>query len=275
VLRGLGVGAATTIEAVTLTRGSVSGDCPDPDTGAYCMGGGVLLVESAPAFVRCRFVENHAEDNGGGLASVASAPTLAGCRFEANDARHGGAITFVASTLGGAAPVVQECVFVANVALADAGAVYAYVSRPAITRCTFHANRSGEQASSIFWYDAAPPAVDRCIFAFGEGGEAIHSGVAGTAPVLSCCDVFGNEGGDWVGCLAGQDLVGDNLAADPLFCDPAALDVTLRAASPCAPPAAGCGLVGAAAASCAALPAGSPAATASWGRVKALHRTGR
>ena len=272
--RGIGLTDGTVFDAVTFTGGRKEGVCDsDPGTGTYCMGGAWLLLQSAPTFSRCTFRGNHADDNGGAVASAVSAPRFLACRFEGNDATHGAAITFVASALDSRVPLVDSCVFTGNVALADAGAVYAYVSEPELTHCTFHANRCGQQGAAIFWYSFAPPVVDRCIFAFGLGGEAMFSGVTGAAPVLACCDVFGNEGGDWVGCLAGQDTLAGNLAEDPLFCDPDAGNVDLRDGSPCAPTG-GCGGVGAAGVRCIATPVAA-FETRSWGRVKTGYRGAR
>jgi hypothetical protein len=71
---------------------------------------------------------------------------------------------------------------------------------------------------------------------------------------LSCCDVYGNAGGNYVGCIAGQGTLRFNFSSDPLFCrasnpsDP----YTLRPSSPCASANSPCGaLVGAHAVGCA------------------------
>jgi hypothetical protein len=88
-------------------------------------------------------------------------------------------------------------------------------------------------------------------------------------PLFSCCDIFGNEGGDWVGTLAGMDEVENNLSADPLFCGLGAGDLRLESGSPCAPDAnPECGLIG-------ALPVGcgsTPVQESTWGGVKAMFR---
>jgi hypothetical protein len=64
---------------------------------------------------------------------------------------------------------------------------------------------------------------------------------------MTCSDVHGNAGGDYVDCISGLMGVDGNQSADPLFCDASSDDFTLHAASPCAPAnaPAGCGLVGA------------------------------
>ena len=220
------------------------------------------------------FRANHADDNGGAIAAAVSAPRFLDCRFESNDATHGAAITFVAAALGGDVPHLSGCVFWRNEALADAGAVYAYVSEPLLVRCTFDDNRAGQQGAAVFWYSTAPPLVDRCVFAHGRGGEAMFSGVPGTAPTLQCCDVFGNQAGDWVGCLSGQDATAGNLAADPAFCDASNGDFGLREGSPCAPSVGTCGGIGAVGVACTATPAAA-LEFVGWGRLKARYRSGR
>ena len=63
---------------------------------------------------------------------------------------------------------------------------------------------------------------------------------------ISCSDVFGNEGGDWVGDLVDDLGVNGNICADPLFCDAADGDLSIRDDSPCAPGQdPGCGIIGA------------------------------
>jgi hypothetical protein len=71
--------------------------------------------------------------------------------------------------------------------------------------------------------------------------------IGGHSTFLTCCDVYGNAGGDWVGCLAGQSGNYGNLSADPLFCDATNNNFGLGANSPCAPDQspAQCGLIGA------------------------------
>ncbi len=90
--------------------------------------------------------------------------------------------------------------------------------------------------------------MDKTIIAFSIEEEAVCCG-AGSSVISTCCDIYGNEGGDWVGCIAGQDSINGNFSADPLFCDPANSDFTLDIASPCLPGnhpnGEDCGLIGA------------------------------
>jgi hypothetical protein len=87
--------------------------------------------------------------------------------------------------------------------------------------------------------------MENSIIAFGTQGAAFECGGSAEAE-LYCCDIYGNVGGDWVGCIAGQFGMEGNISEDPLFCDRLNEEFTLRSESPCAPghnPA--CGLVGA------------------------------
>jgi hypothetical protein len=110
--------------------------------------------------------------------------------------------------------------------------------------------------------------ADRTIVAFGTTGEAVRCD--GTTTVaLSCCDVFGNEGGDWVGSISDQYGINGNISADPLFCNPGIGDFTLHANSPCAPDSnPDCGLIGAWPVGC----ADTPVETTTWGAIKAIYR---
>jgi hypothetical protein len=105
----------------------------------------------------------------------------------------------------------------------------------------------------------------RSIFAFGtEGGAA----APGPQIELSCCDVFGNAGGDFVGAFEGEKG-GMVFSEDPLFCNLPDYDVSLREGSPCLPGASPCGTLGAVSdIGCA------PVAVEdrSWGEIKALYR---
>ncbi len=78
-------------------------------------------------------------------------------------------------------------------------------------------------------------------------GVAVHA--ADNSDVqLTCCDLYGNAGGDWVGSVAAQAGINGNICEDPLFCAPAAGNFRLQPDSPCGPftaPNPECDLVGA------------------------------
>ncbi len=72
--------------------------------------------------------------------------------------------------------------------------------------------------------------VSNSILAFNNGGSAFYGGDAAS---FSCSDLFGNQGGDWVGTIAGQYGTNGNISLDPLFCNPAGGDFHLQENSPC------------------------------------------
>lgn len=114
--------------------------------------------------------------------------------------------------------------------------------------------------------------MKRTIVAFNTEGSAVSCDDPGSQPILECCDVFGNAGGDWIGCLEDQYGINGNISEDPLFCAPGNGDLTLQEDSPCgpfSPPNEECDLIGAWPVGCA-----PPTATrrATWGRIKAAYR---
>ena len=99
----------------------------------------------------------------------------------------------------------------------------------------------------------------------GSGSEGVTWDRTGYLE-LTCVDIFGNTGGDWVGVLAGLENLNGNLHADPLFCSGTNPENpwSLNESSPCAPDNnPGCGLVGAYPVGCGALSgSGQPAQAA-------------
>jgi hypothetical protein len=106
-----------------------------------------------------------------------------------------------------------------------------------------------------------PPAtIENTIIAFNSGGDPIEGGDGPyNEAILTCCDIYGNLGGDWVGEIADQYGINGNFSADPLFCGPVAGSIpmihaaasaySLHANSPCLPgnhpDGCECGLIGA------------------------------
>lgn len=86
--------------------------------------------------------------------------------------------------------------------------------------------------------------IENTIIAFNRG-KSIQC-VFANNPSLVCCNLYGNDSGNWVDCIAAQEYTNNNFSADPLFCDTAASDYHLSKFSPCSPAYSSCGaLVGA------------------------------
>ncbi len=235
-------------------------------------GGAVSVDESPVWFKDCMFIDNESEGSRGGAVSVRSYSLASAftsfwnCEFIGNSAAtKGGAVAGVGSYVTS----FYDCTFTSNTAGTEGGALNGMV---AVDGCTFIDNHASDGGAghdltfldrSVFWENSAdtggalgggvihpirrctfvgnsPNAIDTgfasvivesSVIAFNLGGEPVVCS-GGSSP-LSCCDVFGNEGGDWVGCIAGQDGSNGNISLDPLFCDAGAGDLTLCELSPC------------------------------------------
>ncbi len=224
----------------TLTRCTFVGNTSSSGAGAMeTIGGNHLLRD-------CEFVANAtASSDGGALQSWESTLTLDGCLFRGNTAPVSGGAVF----LGGVEAVLRDCVFQDNVSLRG-GAVRCHYSTPELIGCTFAGNRATVSGGALYLGTSSGAVLDRCLVAFSAQGASIGA-VAGAQVSLTCCDLFGNTGGDWVAFIADQLGQNGNLSVDPLFCDLGAGDLQLDAASACAaannPP---CGQIGALSVGC-------------------------
>ena len=216
----------------------------------YCSGG-------SPTFFGCTFESNWAVDGGAVYLSTSNASFVA-CDFIDNDARtyfswdslvyvdgHGGAVNAFRG-----APSFSQCRFVHNrardfvqhdtVALGGCG-YFTYQSAPTFTGCTIVESGASTLGGAILATVGAQLTFSSTIIAFtSEGGGLVVEGVTAGA-TLACCDVYGNNGGDYVGMLdpTGQD---GNISANPLFCDSGAREYTLATGSPCLPAGNDCGV---------------------------------
>jgi hypothetical protein len=137
--------------------------------------------------------------------------------------------------------------------------------------CTFAFNESGvdpggkREGGGIAVYQGRAY-LQGCIVAYSTRGEGI-SCIEGSA-TLSCTNIFGNAGGDWIGSIADQLGQRGNISADPIFCKPTLGDFTLQSDSPCLPEHSGCGLMGALGVGCGA----TSIDAMTWGKIKSLYR---
>jgi hypothetical protein len=248
-------------------------------------GAGLCVLTTERATVTgCEIAGNVAGSSGGGFCSLVDDLTVSDCSFAGNEGGSGGG----AAVTGGG--VLTGCVFLGNVSTGDGGALFTSLgvttlractlvdnsagrgggvgwtnSHVNVESCTFYHN-IGEDGGNLFVRGQGTGSVDHSILSFGVGPAVTC--IDGSTVALSCTDVFGNIGGDWVGCISGQGNVDDNFSADPFFCE-APDDLGIRSDSPCAPPGVtGCGLVGSMGVSC------GPVALveATWGTIKLRYR---
>ena len=186
--------------------------------------------------------------NGGGVILSGCHLSFVDCVLSGNSAAKGGGIYCF-----GSSPRITRCILSRNEATDSGGGMYLYFHcYPILTNCTFFEN-AAPTAGGLYCQPLADALLNNTIIAFSTLGEAVACEDQAST-LLTCCDVYGNAGGDWVGCIAGQDSVNNNLWADPMFCDPDAGNFTLAENSPCAPDHSplGCGLIGADTVGCSA-----------------------
>jgi hypothetical protein len=222
-----------TVDGFTFMRGEA------PALGNF-VGGAFAAHLSSPVMKNCRFINNTAQDGGAYWYGGQGSPQLIDCLFEGNTAHDGGAIFFINSSLPA---TVSGCTFLNNSATSHGGAIVTYnLLIGLLERSTFVGNTAttggaisllnGHSATlngCTFSQNEAPNGsgislagttaiVDNSIIVFGVG-PAVNVGASSSID-LSCCDLFGNQGGDWTGAIAGLLGINGNFSLDPLFCEP-------------------------------------------------------
>ena len=225
--RGLGCGpcdSLTVIKGFTIAR-AVDYNLPSGS------GGGLLCVRSDSLVIEnCAFVSNGAEW-GGGVSLEYCSPTFINCTFADNGyASQGGALW-----LGVSSPVLENCTFVGNSALYGGAVCCEMQSAPLFKNCIFYRNHGHYFGGGIYCNQFATPTLENTVIAYSEARAAIWCEDEWSAPTLTCCDIYGNTGGDWTECIAEQQGTHGNLSAAPRFCDAPSGDFTLEDCSPCLP----------------------------------------
>ncbi|MCK4305377.1 MAG: right-handed parallel beta-helix repeat-containing protein [Candidatus Eisenbacteria sp.] len=221
-------------------------DCSFTGCSAQFSGGGMQCSEdSSPSLTRCEFTDNLATVSGAGICcQQSSSPVLVSCLFARNQAQSRGGAVYCRVR---SSPVLTDCILTENSA-AHGGALYCEeYSSPMISGCTFSANAAEQHGAGLYCFYNSSPILENSIIAFSPTGEAIfckHSDET-SLPLLTCCNLFGNAGGDWVGRIEDQAGLNGNISEDPLFCDRNGGIFLLQLDSPCSAANSACGLVGA------------------------------
>jgi hypothetical protein len=223
-------------------------------------GAGMFIGTSAYGFhdlrlIECDIAGNHASEFGGGIATwvwddAVRIVSVVECTVVANSAGNRGGGMSSETSLSVIGSEIRD-----NEANGLGGGVYCATG--VFNGSTFIGNRASIGAG-IYWPATSPDLrLQNSVIAFSEDGEAVYGG---SVPALVfCCDIYGNEGGDWIGCISDHFGINGNFSADPLICgwferyvpmfDPTGLRVTLHSDSPCLPgnhpDGNTCGLIGA------------------------------
>jgi hypothetical protein len=192
-----GESADTRVIGVTIQNGYDAGVF---NTGG---GGGVRIENySNPTIRDCSFLSDAASWVGGAIATYDSSPTFVNCWIES--------CTMIAVHIDGSAPTFNSCTLVNN-----DGGVHTWSSSPSFVNCTFFNNHG---VTIVYVDGGSSVSMQSCIVAVNHTTDPPLDRNTGSMS-LSCCDVYGNDHGDWVGFIAGQAGVNGNIALDPLFCD--------------------------------------------------------
>ena len=190
-------------------------------------GGGAVDAQNASvAFTNSSFTNNSSNNTSGGLRLQLGDCTLTDCTLVGNAGYLGGGLQVDAAEL-----TLTRVTFHENIARVG-GALFAANANPEINDCTIAGNHGAAGSGALRLWDSSPR-INWTLIAFNTGGQAVQ-GNDGSRPRFRRCDIYGNEGGDWIGYIANQSGVYGNISADPLFCDLAAGDLALHRDSPCA-----------------------------------------
>jgi len=183
------------------------------DSNAAVQGGAICFINSdSVTLMDCGFFHDTTDSDAGAIYCQYSSPTFRRCSFEDNVGGFGASVSAeFAST-----PVFENCLFLRNTGYSCAGiGLYSNCSTK-ITNCAFYGN-SGSGGSAVAIGSECDVILENTIIASGLGGAGISCADATANAILSCCDIFGNAGGDWVGCIADQLGIRGNISVNPNF----------------------------------------------------------
>jgi subtilisin family serine protease len=245
---GIYVGELDLTSSLTMIGGEVSGNTATDNGGGLRLAGGThdlqdVLIGGNSESAAATFM------SGGGLFATAATVSISGATVADNSAQVAAGLQFE-----GCPDVdVTSTVLSGNQTVFFGGTLNATNSPDVVlTNLTLADNSSTGGGAGIF-ASASALTISNTISAFNTGGTNSANGIhfsGGATGVLSCNNVFGNDGDQYGGITdpTGSD---GNISADPQFCDQAAGDYGVADTSPCAPDqSGGCGLIGALEAGC-------------------------
>lgn len=174
-------------------------------------------------------IENNVSSYGGGGITYHASASIRNNVIVSNscNSHEGGGIF-----CDGPSPLIINNTIVGNVAGRGSGICVGAQSHPILSSNILSDNRLYE--------------CEECDYYEYRDGGGIYSESDSVA--ISCCDVYDNQGGNYLG-LADQTGLHGNFSADPIFCDASYGNYSLHVESPCLPGnhpnGSSCGLIGA------------------------------
>lgn len=148
----------------------------------------------------------------------------------------GGAVAIGMTTTSVGSLIAENCVFSNNSSLGltgQGGALSLSKATEAILfECTFDGN-TATTGGGIYLASDAIFKIENSIIS-SSNGSAIHCYDYSASVTMSCCDIYNNSGGDYIGCLAGMNGTYGNISSDPQYCGTLNTEpFTLMTGSPC------------------------------------------
>jgi len=199
--------------------------------------GGAIYCENASVTISNCVIHGNSAGEGGGISVVNWPVTVKKCEFYGNAATgSGGAVdAFYANA------AFDSCLIYGNTAAVEGGGAAITYASPSFLHCTISHN-AGTQGGGIFAGMDCGVTLTNTIVSFSASGAGLYGAPGGLiAAAISCCDVFGNAGGNYGGSITDRTGSDFNISADPIFCDAAGGNYLVSSISPCAPVASPCG----------------------------------
>jgi hypothetical protein len=230
-------------------------------------GGGVNIYQAGGTFESCTIVDNTATAVVGGVYMQSARDCcFSECSIVSNEAPRTAGVRAHNST----SYVIsfEGCSISRNVSTySDAWGLRLYTDA-VVTNCTIVENAASFGVGAGVYCSGDDCELTRCIVAHTGSGFGVAASAEGNEPVVTCCDVYGNDDGEYDAVVGDQTGVNSNFSLEPGFCGLETGDYRLFDTSPCLATASPCGLlVGAYDQGC-----DSPAEQTSWGSIKALYR---
>ncbi len=222
-------------------------------------GGGISLIYCNNVLIADNTISGNFSYSGGGIDCFDARAIIRHNRIEDNLAYGGAAIGLCCGSLGtidsntiignmaydlggaiycnsGSYPTISNNVILGNMASSAysyGGGICCNESDPDIVGNTIVRNAAAN-GGGLALINHASPLVHGNIIALSGSGGAVTAEVT-ASPDFAHCDLWGNNGGDWAGSIAGYLGVDGNVSVDPMFCDVDNDDYHLSSFSPCAP----------------------------------------
>lgn len=208
-----GVDATTEVRYMTFRGGHAAG------TGSDGSGGALYFTNySAPTLYLCDCFDNVADAYGGAVyCEDHASPDYVWGTLRGNQAGAGGGGLACASD---ATPEFNSLLVTGNTTPGNGGGVHCTGNAaPDFWGCNILNCVASGFGGGIYTEAGSVPGVEYCILAFNMDGEGFYAADDQSVPTFHCCDIYGNEGGDWVGRIADQDTTLGDISMNPLFCD--------------------------------------------------------